>query len=1094
MFGYALGSLLVAAGVCLHAGLSQLCPSFRRRAPIHLLFGGMCLVAFCHALASVQLYQSTSLEQYIVMLRCQLILSGLFHIALVWFAAFYTSQRPIWFLIAHNVLCVLLLILNGVLPNTLLFLKINELETLTLPWGETVRHIDALSSPWANLAGISYSLSFGFAYLCALGQLRRNLASSGFFLALAVSLQLAGTALAEMVDVADRSFVFVGTFALVGFILVMAFRLAYECEAADSAFRQSESQFRQMVETIREFVYLADPLDGRYLYVSPGYEILTGRSPAELQANSRSWLEAVVASDRPRVQQGFAYTRKGVPLEQEYRIEHADRSIRWVSDRAAPLLDEEGRVSRVAGVARDITGQKQAEASSRQAETLQRLTLESISDAVLITDDAGNFTFICPNANVIFGYQVDEIQQMGCIDRLLGGGLFDPEQLRQAGEVRNIENRIQDKFGLSHDLLITVRQVSINGGTRLFVCRDITERKQAESELLDSQQLLQRQLTELAHIYRTFPVGLCFLDRNLNFVRINDELASINRLPVEDHLGRHFVEVLPDLAETIEPIYRRVLETGVPEMNIEVQRPAPPSGELRNYRASYYPVTQEDGSVLGVSTVVQDITQSKRIEQALRENEEQTTAILASLSAHIAVLDRTGTIVAVNPAWENFARQNRGSPKSCDVGANYLEVCRTARGEHADQAHQVLEGLQAILAGYSESLTVEYPCHSPTKKRWFLLQATCLRNGRGGAVVSHTNITERRQTEEALRHAHEFSESLINTAQSIVLVLDVNGRIVRFNRYMEELTGWQLEEIRGHDWFEAFIPERDRTCIRELFGHATTGRRTQGNINSILTKDGQEREVEWYDAPLTDPDGRLMGLLCTGQDVTDRQMLQREVLEIAAQEQRRIGQELHDSTQQQLTGLGLLAQSIARTLETIHSKEYAAHLAGPLAELHGRARQVHHGLQHAAREVNQLARGLIPVEIDAQGLMSALTELACGISEVHPATCSFHAAGTVEVGNNPTATHLYRIAQEAVNNAIKHSQADRIDISLSKRNGVICLRVLDNGQGIGQNHFNGPGMGLRIMAYRAELIGAALKIGPGPSGGTEVACTISQEN
>jgi two-component system sensor kinase FixL len=365
-------------------------------------------------------------------------------------------------------------------------------------------------------------------------------------------------------------------------------------------------------------------------------------------------------------------------------------------------------------------------------------------------------------------------------------------------------------------------------------------------------------------------------------------------------------------------------------------------------------------------------------------------------------------------------------------------------------------------------------------------------------IGTTTDIHDRKLAEESLRREQELSESMIETAQNIVLVLGTDGRIVRFNAYMEELSGWQVDEVRGRDWFDTFLPEHDRQPIRELFARALGGERARGNVTPIVTKGGHEREIEWYDASLTDANGELVGLLCTGQDVTERRILQREILEIAADEQRRIGQELHDGTQQQLTGLGLLAQNVATALDKLcqadgeswFSKE--AGFRDRIAGTHQRATQVQNGLENAAREVNQLSRGLIPVELDGQGLMSSLTELAGSVNEVQQIACTFTSDAPIEMANNFTATHLYRIAQEAVNNALKHSRGKRIEISLSERNGVITLKVFDNGNGIDKKRENGPGMGLRIMSYRTELIGAALSIGQANGGGTEMTCTVTQ--
>ncbi len=123
---------------------------------------------------------------------------------------------------------------------------------------------------------------------------------------------------------------------------------------------------------------------------------------------------------------------------------------------------------------------------------------------------------------------------------------------------------------------------------------------------------------------------------------------------------------------------------------------------------------------------------------------------------------------------------------------------------------------------------------------------------------------------ESLREQRDFAESLIETAQAIILLLDNEGRIVRFNPYMEELSGYRLEEVRGQDWFTTFLPKRDQMRIRELFLRSIDGAQTQGSINCILTKDGKERYIEWYDKTLEDEQGDVVGLLAIGHDITER--------------------------------------------------------------------------------------------------------------------------------------------------------------------------------------------------------------------------------
>ena len=118
-----------------------------------------------------------------------------------------------------------------------------------------------------------------------------------------------------------------------------------------------------------------------------------------------------------------------------------------------------------------------------------------------------------------------------------------------------------------------------------------------------------------------------------------------------------------------------------------------------------------------------------------------------------------------------------------------------------------------------------------------------------------------KQSEEALRKEKTFSENLIDTAQVIILVLDTEGRIVRFNPYMEKLSGYKLKEVQGRDWFRTFLPEQDYDCIREVFKAAVSDTNTQGHINGIVAKDGREIITQWNDKTLKDPDGKTIGLV-----------------------------------------------------------------------------------------------------------------------------------------------------------------------------------------------------------------------------------------
>jgi signal transduction histidine kinase len=238
-------------------------------------------------------------------------------------------------------------------------------------------------------------------------------------------------------------------------------------------------------------------------------------------------------------------------------------------------------------------------------------------------------------------------------------------------------------------------------------------------------------------------------------------------------------------------------------------------------------------------------------------------------------------------------------------------------------------------------------------------------------------------------------------------------------------------------------------------------------------KDGTEFPIQLSLAEI-DHLARFTGII---SDITEQQTLQEDVLRIAALEQRRIGQELHDSTQQALTGLGLLAEHLSETLSESGSPQKA--LAAKLAA----------GIADVGKALRSLARGLLPGPINAGALTSALAELARSTVELG-IPCHFKCPAPIRAPDDMMATHLYRIAQEAVTNAVKHSQATTISIELVNGRSDLTLRVTDDGVGIRQRDTQGKGLGLRIMRYRCALIGGDLAIRQREAGGTAVICTL----
>ena len=217
------------------------------------------------------------------------------------------------------------------------------------------------------------------------------------------------------------------------------------------------------------------------------------------------------------------------------------------------------------------------------------------------------------------------------------------------------------------------------------------------------------------------------------------------------------------------------------------------------------------------------------------------------------------------------------------------------------------------------------------------------------------------------------------------------------------------------------------------------------------------------------------------EEIAERERLERELLEISEREQRRIGQDLHDSLCQHLTGATLAGQVLEEKLAALNLPMAAD--AGKMVEL------VEEGIDLSRK----LAKGLYPVEMEADGLMLALEEYAATASGLFKVACRFECDSPVLIHDPATAGHLYRIAQEAVGNAIKHGKAGNILIRLDASEESTALSVKDDGGGLPEPLPKNRGMGLRIMAHRSAMIGGVFNAGRDETGGTLVTCELRAE-
>jgi PAS domain S-box-containing protein len=285
---------------------------------------------------------------------------------------------------------------------------------------------------------------------------------------------------------------------------------------------------------------------------------------------------------------------------------------------------------------------------------------------------------------------------------------------------------------------------------------------------------------------------------------------------------------------------------------ISVRRP---DGEARNLQVFRKEIIW--GGESHYMSMYQDITERKRAEEKIRESEGKYRELAESITDVYYALDDNLRYTYWNTASETLT----GVSAENALGKYLYDIFPDT--EETKKAEVVYR--RVLETKKPEQFINEY--HFMDKGYFFEISAYPAQNG---LSVFVKDITEHKRAEEELVLQRDFAHSVFNTAQVIMLVLDPDGRIVSFNPYLEEISGYRLEEVKGKYWFDTFVPERGRHKIKRLFQRGIDNIQRRGSINPILTKDGREREIEWHDKTLKDISGNVIGLLAVGQDITER--------------------------------------------------------------------------------------------------------------------------------------------------------------------------------------------------------------------------------
>lgn len=338
------------------------------------------------------------------------------------------------------------------------------------------------------------------------------------------------------------------------------------------------------------------------------------------------------------------------------------------------------------------------------------------------------------------------------------------------------------------------------------------------------------------------------------------------------------------------------------------------------------------------------------------------------------------------------------------------------------------------------------------------------------------NRVENQIATAALRDSEERLRGIVETAVEGIITIDARGIIASVNPAAEKMFGYRAKELVGQN-VSLLMPspyreQHDSHIARYLhsgqahiigIGREVVGQRKDGSIFSMDLSVGEFRLAS----------GKMFAGIM--RDVSERKWLEKQVLEIRDREQQRIGQDLHDGLCQQLAGIELICQTLEEEL-----LDEAPSLAG-------RAKEIGRHVRNAITQTRSLARGLSPVNLDTDSFQFALKELAKQVQTLFRVDCDVWADEKVKLRDSGVATQLYRITQEAINNAIRHGKAKKVSIRLGTKRGRAELAICDNGCGMPTRLKKKQGMGLKIMRFRAGMIDGILDIRSGKKG-TEIRC------
>lgn len=860
--------------------------------------------------------------------------------------------------------------------------------------------------------------------------------------------------------------------------------------------------------------------DGTFAFVNEVFCRVFGKKRSELIG--KKWGGMMEEEDFERIQKQLQQLRPENPVVVvEHRVDLGGKELRWMQFVNRGLFDERGVLQETRVVGRDITERVQMELALKESNERWKFAIESSGDGVWDWDVATAEVKFSDRWKEMLGYRPEEI----------GGGFIEWESRVHPDDLAGAKAGLKAHFeGLRASFVQEFRMRCKDGSWKWILTRgkvitrdgkgaplrvigthtDISEAKGAKAREAENLRLVAEGApceAVLEAIVRSVeaehPEMYCkvmAVDQTGEYlkVRAGPRLPAWYLEAVDGvKIGKGGVcscaavfrgerDVTEDIRVDERWRKRRelVAKAGLKACWAEPirSRSGLALGALACYhREPHVPTWAEIETVKNAVALAAVAIEREKEEAALRDNEAKFRAVFQQAAVGVAVLETaTGRFLDVN---QRMCEIN-GLTREEMLGTNFMALT------HPEDLGEDLALMDQLIAGEIPNFTMEKRnIRNGGQVRWVNLTVSPLWQP-GEVPMRHVavlqDISGRKVAEANYRRQVDYNRALVVNTSAYMVSLDSKGRFVHVNESFLNGSGYALEEILNRTpWEIGLMNKEDAMRSKERFGVVLSGQDSPPIELRLKTRSGDWRVVEVRSALTRTPEGIPDRIIVTGTDLTERNRLQQEVLNVVEREQARLGHDLHDGVGQTMTGVVALIDALEEGLEGEAKKD---------------AERIRKLIQDGVAEMRRMSHGLSPMSVKYRGLEGSLELLAETVRLNHRTPCEFELDEGVTVEDPDMQTHLYRIAQEAVNNALRHGNPDRVWIRLrAEGGGVSVLSVEDDGSGMKKSKGIGKkgagvagkaGIGMRVMEYRANLIGAELEVKPRVGGGVTVNCRL----